>query len=1050
MLRFTNLKGGRKAASAVSRYVEAQRQPVSEKDIRAALENGEPARAIGYYSESGGAPARWLCDGREYFGDNRPDGAKVEQLLSGITTDGEDISGRGNQEQNRRIGFDLTFSAPKSVSILGVQDERILQAHDAAIQKAMEHAKTLAYARIGKGGERTEYTGNLIAAAYRHEDDRAVDGHVDPHLHTHVIVPNMTKRGDGQWVALRFDFGEDNKKQLLLDSIYKAELAHTLKSFGYGIERTKDGFEIAGVTREQIEKFSRRSDQILDRLKKGRSEATAAEREGAQNITRAAKLQKERADQHFEWRQRLREAGVDADKLRNHDRTQARDAPEIAATRALDAAIADLSERETVISRADLERAALDYGMGEIVCTDLQTAMQSHTELLDAGAVDRDGTGKLDHRFTTLTALKREQDILSRAQQGKGQAAPIFAPADPKRGSPQPHLFSLSPANKKEQQHHESQRHENQGHFQPDLAGPRPLSQNHLRGLSGRRLDADEQRQDPGLLPHHALDHRHGHCDVRRPGDGRPESPGVAALLDAREDAQGWKFSQGQRAAIDLALTSPDRHLGIVGAAGAGKTTSMKVIVDEYHKAGWQVIGVAPSAAAAKELESAGCNETRTLASLLAQKEPYSAKTLYLLDEAGMVSAKDFQAFLVRADKEGVRTICVGDPRQLQAVEAGNPFKHLLESGAIDHVKIDEIQRQKDPQLKAIAEAFSRGDAKQGIKLARPYMTTVEVLKGEDRSEHLAEAAAARYLALSPEDRGNTLLLAGTNKTRQAINEKVRDSLTERGELDRTRTTTITALDKSSMTKEQMRHARNYERGMVIDVGGKNGPDYRTVDHTKGDEIIDDRRESFRPGKVRGVYLPREMQLAEGEQIMLRQNDRQRGITNGSTAAVHILDGQVMAHLKDGTVIPLKSTEVLDYDYARTVHQSQGATFDRAIVVAEGSRVESAEAAYVACSRERFGLEILTADPQKLEKQWQKFAARETAHQALGLEQTQADKLQDLRAQLPDLDRQAQDKAQEQEKAIKAQQQQQERARQAEIAAQREAERASRNKGLTR
>lgn len=1037
MLRFTTLRGGGARAKAVSQYVQSERKEPRKEKLK--LNERGQQLATGYYSEQGGAPSQWIA-GEEIGFSGKPDAKQLESLLSGIAPDDTDLTDRGNQKENHRMGYDLTFGAPKSVSMLMADDDRILDAQDRAIAKTVERVKTLAYARIGKGGEQTEYTNCILAAGFRHEDGRVVDGNADPHLHTHVIVLNMTKRSDGTWVALRIDWGENNINQHLIDNIYKTELARELKSLGYKIEITKDGFEIAGISREQIERFSRRAGQILDNLSEhGIENASSAQREAAQNATRAEKSQLSKMDQHFEWREALREAGISAEKIREFAKTHPQQ--ELTPDQALDSAIHHLSERDTLFSRAELENAALGFGMGSVTVEQIQQAMENNAELLDVGLRDRDGTGKLIQRFTTREALHREAEIMDRARQGKDQATAILPSAQ--QPTPQPQLFS--PVTKKEQ-HHGSKEDHQARHYQshPAYSGPYPT--NHLRRLSGSTLDANIQRSDSGFLSGNGASCGYGNQPLRRAGDGRAESLAGKELLDAREQAQGWKFSQGQRAAVGLALTSEDRHMGIVGAAGAGKTTSMKIVVEQYKAAGYSVIGVAPSAAAAKELESAGC-ESRTLASVLKDKEPQSARTLYLLDEAGMVSAKDYQAFFAKADREGARTLSVGDPLQLQSVEAGTTFKQLLESGSLAHVKIDEIQRQKDPQLKAIANAFAKGDAKRGVALAKPYMTQIRVEKGEDRTEKLAQAAAARYLSLAPEDRANTLLLASTNATRQAANAAIRAGLIERGELDPNQTVTVTALDKTNLSDEQRKHAQSYVPGMVIDVGTSKDREYRTVDHIEGGKLIDEKGTKIDPRDVRQAYQPRQMQVADGEQILFRQNDRERGIVNGSVGTVRILDGQAAVRLQNGMLVPLSGTEVADYAYARTIHSAQGATFEKAIVIGEASKVAGAEAAYVACSREKTGLEILTNDTAKLAEKWEKYAARETAHHALGLEPGKApDKLPQLREDLPSLDRQAAERARAK---VEQDRQQQERARQ-ERERQKEKQKAAKQKGMDR
>ncbi|MDX5934958.1 MobF family relaxase [Acidithiobacillus thiooxidans] len=980
MIRFTHLSGN---PSAVSNYTANERSQ---------------EKGIGYYSEKGGAPSQWLGSGAEKQGlSGRVDKDDLERALSGITTDGEDLSKRGNHEGKRRMGTDLTFSAPKSVSILAVRDDRIAAAHDKAVANAMRYVESdMAYARLGKGGCKTEYTGSITAAAFRHEDSRSVDGKVDPHLHTHVIVSNMTQRADGTWVSLRLDMGHGNVKQNILDEIYKSELARELKKAGYELEQTKDGFEIKGITREEIEAFSSRSREIADDLSKNgidRKNATEAQRTAAQNTTRKGKTQLSKEDQRWEWRDRVRSEGIDADRLiaeaKNRPQLQQPDRDRQQIVReALKSGIRHVGERNTVFSQAELELEAMKSAMGEFDINDVRQTIKNKTGgLLDAGQTDRDGTGKIEQRYTTKTHLYREAEILQRAKDGQGKAIPIIQKHEPLQRNDEPVFIN----SEKEQQENENLRsRSNQSGFNDD----KPLSELNMRSLQSRYLDADQARQNPGILSDHAQPDRPGDQGVRWPGESGNSR--VAAIIKEREAKQGFSFSDGQRAGVNLALTSTDRHLGIVGAAGAGKTTSMSLIVEQYQKAGYEVIGVAPSAAAARELEAAGCHETVTLASALLKKEKDKpGKRLYVLDEAGMVSAKDFDDFYRKADSENARTLSVGDPLQLQSVEAGSAYKQLLDTGAIKSIKIDEIQRQKDPQLKEIAQAFADGNADRGVELAQPYMQQVTVSKDEDKTEKLADAASASYLSLSKDEREQTLLLVGTNKTRNAINEKVRAGLVEQGEVGK-ETIIVTALDKSDMTREASKKAKNYTNGMIVEFmdkekWGDRGSRWEVMGKgDKDNQIIlqsldQEKTITVDPGKIRlSVYEKREMQLAQGDQVMFKKNDKDRDIINGSMGKIIDVDqntGKARIQLRSGQMVSVSSKQMenLDYAYARTVHSSQGATVERAIVVGESGKVSTAQIAYVACSREKTGLQIITDDTEKLSKSWSKYSERQNA-----------------------------------------------------------------------
>jgi conjugative relaxase-like TrwC/TraI family protein len=974
MIRQTHLtrgKGKKGSPQAVANYEENQH---------------DPEKAVGYYEF--GAQREWLGKGAEEAGlRGEIDKADMIRILSGIAPDGTDISKRGGQNQeSRRFGEELTVSAPKSVSVMSVRDRRIVAAHQAAVRDAIAYVeKHMVYARMGKGGVDTEFTGNIIAGRYTHEDSRPDEktGRVSMHLHDHVVIANMTRRSDGKWVALKIDWGHNNEKKMLADAIYKASLAKRLRRLGYEIERERGfDFEIKGITREQIAHFSPRSENIKEEIGGERNSVSAKAREAAQNKTRLRKNKQIPAtEQRFAWLEEMREVGLDAQGLQEEaDRRAAAGVEyEMTAEQAVQSAIRHLSERDTTFSKDALRQVALAAGIGQVTLDEVDQAIDARAGgLLHAGR----GEGLQAEQFTTRAAVLREAEILARASEGRGKAEAIIN--DPVT-EPSPKIFSPE-----KEQHHESKRDETIGHYQSYPARTPALSNDRLRVLSSSRLDADTRRADSGLLQADGALDRPRSSVMRRAGD---EPRAVKKLLDAREEAQGWKFSLGQRAAVNLALTSEDRHLGIVGYAGAGKTTAMSVIVEQYKQAGYEVIGVAPSAAAARELESAGCDKTQTLAAaLLEKRDPEDTqKRLYVLDEAGMVSARDFDRFYRKADQENARTLSVGDPLQLQSVEAGTAFKQLLETGALEHVKIDEIQRQRDPQLREIATAFARGDAEKAVELAKPYMRQV------GKSE-LTQTAADAYLSLSKEDREKTLLLVGTNKTRQEINNEVRKGLIQEGTLGK-ESVTVTALDKMDLTKEQIKQSANFQsddgKQVVVairekDGSGKSRQELYDVVDTKGGMLTLRSKEGNRtelvidPAKkqIEAAFTERQIELRDGEKIMFRQNDKDRDITNGNIGTVHIRNGKAQAKIGDKIVDVGEKPTAFDYAYARTIHSSQGATVERAIVVGEANRVATAEAGYVACSREKTGLEIITNDTEKLGQVWKNFSKRQKALEA--------------------------------------------------------------------
>jgi conjugative relaxase-like TrwC/TraI family protein len=160
-----------------------------------------------------------------------------------------------NPEDKERLGHDLCFSAPKSVSMaLHIEgDNRVFEAHDKALKETMDAAEELlAQARIQVNGVRTvENTGNLAMMMIPHHTSR--EG--DPNLHTHVYVMNGTFCPDGKWRSLSH---ESLVHAEWLGSLYRQKLAENMQALGYRIYVTQDGFELEGYSRKDIEVFSKR------------------------------------------------------------------------------------------------------------------------------------------------------------------------------------------------------------------------------------------------------------------------------------------------------------------------------------------------------------------------------------------------------------------------------------------------------------------------------------------------------------------------------------------------------------------------------------------------------------------------------------------------------------------------------------------------------------------------------------------------------------------------------------------------------------------------
>jgi len=250
-----------------------------------------------YYLGKGEAPGVWLGSACAQLGlSGVVDGDDLVRVLGGRRPGSDQglVSGKA-ASKGRVPGFDVTFSAPKSVTLLfALGDLRIAQAtrdaHDRAVLQALGYLeKEAARVRRGRDGLRVEDAEGLVAAGFRHRSSRAGD----PQLHTHVLVANLGKGPDGRWSALdaRAIYTHGKTASLLYQSALRSELTRTL---GVRWSPVKKGIaEAAGFTRGELLAFSQRRVEIEAQLAKvGASSARAAQ--AAALDTRQAKTKTQR------------------------------------------------------------------------------------------------------------------------------------------------------------------------------------------------------------------------------------------------------------------------------------------------------------------------------------------------------------------------------------------------------------------------------------------------------------------------------------------------------------------------------------------------------------------------------------------------------------------------------------------------------------------------------------------------------------------------------------------------------------------------------------
>ncbi len=882
--------------------------------------------ADGYYAKDSlehRAASAWAGRGAEALGLSGPvDPDAFRAVLEGEVPDGSGKRlGRRMGEDGivHRPGRDLTFSAPKSVSLAALVggDGRIVDAHDRAVGRALDRfesnaAETRVQDRstgrmVRAGDQRT------VVARFRHETSR----NLDPALHTHSVIANMLLGPDGKWRTMANESLYASK--MLLGALYRSELARELTSLGYGIERTHaDGrFEIAGVSREVIEAFSTRRAEI-EAAMAGRGFGSTAENQHAARraalMTRAAKRDVDREALRETWAKQAAELGFDAGALVAEAAARSLGGAEKEAGAARDA---DLFEHA---ARADPAREAVDWALAHLSERD---AVFARTDLLAAALAYNPGVASIGEIERAVAGLRRE---------GRLHDAPAF-----------------------------------------EQGG----------GLTTDRAVADE-RETIALM---------------RGGAGRGRAPMRGWRVD-RHLRKG-PLTAGQREAVKLILSEKDHTVGVQGFAGTGKTRMLNRARALAEKKGWRMAGLAPSASAVRTLAAESGIESETLQRFLARNAGVAegrltkkgakdmraafARTVLVVDEGSLASTVQARDLLrIAAAIRIPKLVLVGDAKQLDAVDAGKPFAQLQQAGMKTAV-MDEILRQRDPGLKAAVEASLAGEIATAFDRLGSHVAEV-------KPDNIAGAVAARWLALSPEERERTGVMAPSHELREGINAHIRERLAREGRIAGPVLQTRRLVSKD-YTHAEKALASNYAPG---DVVAFHRP-YRRLGVEKGDErcvmgvdrkaravLLDDGhggRVAWKPSEIGGrkggteVYRAETVELRAGDRIRWTRNDRGLGLVNSGTAEViGVRNGRVTFLLEEGRRLTLTPGDPqlrhLDHAWAATVHAFQGRTVDNVIAAMEANHpnLTTAKAFYVEISRARDRAELVTDDAQALKE----------------------------------------------------------------------------------
>lgn len=311
----------------------------------------------------------------------------------------------------RRAGYDAVFNAPKSVSIQAFVggDDRLIKAHEIAVREALHELEAFARHQTGRGlNKRHVASGGIAAAVFRHGESRALD----PHLHSHAFIFNVTRSESGRLMALESSALFENTRYLT--EVYRNALAREVRQLGYAIERRDHGFELAGIASDLIERFSKRAQQRDAAIK-------LRETELGRELSRgeiAILVRENRAAKQYE---------LTSDELRQGQLAQVNEG-ELAQLHALKTGVLRSDQSENVDLNAAIGRAAEHLferrtvvSEQEFTATVLREAYGGHSLEEVKAAIATDGRLlRAEGQVSTQAALDLERRLVDQLNAGVG------------------------------------------------------------------------------------------------------------------------------------------------------------------------------------------------------------------------------------------------------------------------------------------------------------------------------------------------------------------------------------------------------------------------------------------------------------------------------------------------------------------------------------------------------------------------------------------------------------------------------------------------------
>lgn len=827
----------------------------------------------GYYLGAGEPPGRWVGRGVELFGYERgevldPDEFRI--LFAGEHPDG---SGALTAPQRKVPAFDLTASAPKSVSALWALGDEDLAAemeaaHAAAVQATLDYLEREACrSRVGAGGVQQVRGQGLVTAAFQHRTSR--EG--DPQLHTHLVIANVVRGPDGVWRTL--DASEIYAHYRTAGAIYQAAIRQQVtRRLGVEWDELNEvGLaEIRGVPTDLLERWSTRRQQIEDEVRAQGGDLNRADhREQANRATRRGKEGQATTEElRVQWAAEAAELG--------HDLTT------------IDQAIAEARSSY----RAGQARERVEDLVG-VRHARLPEVRERLAAAITAALPDKQ-RAEIAAELADNRPTFRRHELIRRLAELNVDVAKLDAEAD--RVLAHSSVVELAPSNPPDAEHTVGTRSDN---------------------CPGTATTVEIQQAERRVLGFAVAGQQAGVAVV--------SDEALAAAL-----ARHPSVTDEQREMVVNITTRGDRVAVVSAAAGSGKSFSLGAARQAWETEGHAVIGCATAAIAASGLEKSSGIPSDTLAQLLTDLDRGRARlergTVVVVDEASMVGTLHLERLANYVAEADGKIVLVGDPKQLSSVEAGGLFRQLHDEAPELVSEMRRNRRQRDEWQQRALEAVRDGNQLSVAAAASAYVEHGRV-KGFATELDAKRQMVADYYEARDENPA-VLMMAYRRADVAALNMLAYQEALERGELGEE---AVTLGDTEWRTGARLLATRNAKQRGILNgqagtvTGFATRPSrYRlVVEDADGNEKVLRRRgvPGVAPGDTvehgrRGEHQAtvRAVEIVETEQVVVVKLD----------------DGQIRELPADYV------SKHASLGYSTTTHKAQGVTVETALLYGQG------------------------------------------------------------------------------------------------------------------